>query len=195
MPAGSVRCLSREPFQPVYRVSQFILPHQPRHDLSPRWTMLEPVPRAAADNPQVRIGRMPVYDEVVVRRVLVLAYAGFDQRRVFHSREAISKILSCFSQSLIVDQSLSRGRIELGPARVVRQLEAAVQVPGNSVHEAITVVRPHRQITFVVAVIACGSAEEKHILLSRNKMGTHQFRKELAQPRPAREDIPISKQL
>src|SRR6266403_2135814 len=93
--------LGLEPSQPVKRFCGLALQQQPRYHFAQRGAVLEAMPRSAADNPCVRMGGMLVHDEVVVRRVLVLTYAGFDQGRVFHSRETISEILSRLDQTVI----------------------------------------------------------------------------------------------
>src|SRR5712671_584558 len=138
---------------------------------------------------------MSIDDEVVVRRVFVLAHASLEERRVFHPRKAIGKVASRLSQTVVVDQSLSEGRIELAPTGIVRQFEAAVLVPGNSVHKVVAVIRPDRQVAFVIAVVTRWSSEEQHILLGGYEVRAYSPRKQLAEPRPTGENIAVGEQL
>ena len=56
--------------------------------------MFKPVPRAAADQPDVIHLGMPIHNEVTVGSLLVLADTRLDQRSIFHRREAKSKIFA-----------------------------------------------------------------------------------------------------
>ena len=69
--------------------------------------MFESVARTAPDNPYVRVGRMPIDNEIVVSRVFVLADAGLDQRRIFHPRKTVGKITTRRSQTLFAHQPLA----------------------------------------------------------------------------------------
>ena len=68
--------------------------------------MFESVARAAADDPHIRIARMPVDDEVVVGCIFVLADAGFDQRRIFHPRKTVREITARLGQPILAHQAL-----------------------------------------------------------------------------------------
>src|SRR5271165_6492330 len=101
---------------------------------------------------------MPIDDEIVVGGIFVLADAGLDQGRIFHSRKTIGKIAAGLSEAIFAHQPLAGGWIELRPARVIGHFEAASLVSRNSVHEVVAVIGPHRYVALVVARIARGSA-------------------------------------
>ena len=103
----------------VKRVCGSIVDDEIGHHLPKGGAMLESVTRATAEDPDILVGGMPVDDEVMVGCVFVLADSAFEQRRVLHSREAMSEITARGGASIFADQSLSPGWIELLAARIV----------------------------------------------------------------------------
>ena len=113
------------------------------------------------------VHRMPVDDEIAVRRLLVLAHASFYQGRVSKGREAEGDVFSNLLQCLLTDHALAIGRIEGRPARIVGDLESAAIAAGYAVTKASPVIGPYRQMLIRETIIAAGRAEEENILLSR----------------------------
>src|SRR5580698_11448177 len=95
---------SREPERGI-RCSVF--EHELCHHLSERGTMLESVARSSANDPYIRVFRMPVDDEILISRILVLADTCLQQRRIFHPRKTVRHILTDSSQPLFADQALT----------------------------------------------------------------------------------------
>src|SRR3954466_15041787 len=56
------------------------------------WPVLEAVPRATADSPNVVDLGVAIDEEVAIRRVLILADARFEQRGTLHLRESAGQI-------------------------------------------------------------------------------------------------------
>ena len=69
--------------------------------------MLEAVSRAAANDPYIRIVRMPIDDEVVVGGIFVLADTRLEQRRIFHPRETVREIAAGRGETFIAYLSLA----------------------------------------------------------------------------------------
>src|SRR5258706_7498264 len=67
---------------------------QPRDELPHGRPMLEAVARAAPDQPRGRGRRMTIANEVLVRRLLVLADARLQQPRALPFRESIAEIVA-----------------------------------------------------------------------------------------------------
>src|SRR5258705_76707 len=144
-PLNRSKSLASKAGEPELRIGHLAGEHQPRDELTHRWTMLETVSRAAPHQPHVPRRRMPVDDEVVVRGVLVLAHTPLEQGRPFQLREAKAQVVARRSQALIAGQALAARGVERGPVRVVRDLEPAPLIPGNPVHEARSVIGPNRE--------------------------------------------------
>ena len=93
--------------QPEQRIRIFVLQHQPRHHLAQRGAMLEPVPRASSQQPDIFVSGMPVDDEVIVRTVLVLADARLQQGRIFQRGKAEGDIVADRLEPLGADCSFA----------------------------------------------------------------------------------------
>jgi hypothetical protein len=72
---------------------------------------------------------MPVDDEIIVRAVLVLADASFQQRRILQRGKAEGDIVPDGFQAFGTDGSFSRGGIKIGAARIVGDFETSSLVP------------------------------------------------------------------
>ena len=59
------------------------------HHFAERWAVFEAVAGASADDPHILVLRMPVDNEVTVRSLLVLAYAGLDQGSVLDRKSVV----------------------------------------------------------------------------------------------------------
>src|SRR4029078_1760594 len=91
-------------------------------------TMLKAVSLTPAHNPNVFPRGMPIEDEVVVRRILILADARFQHWRILHPRKSICKIIAHLGNALRARHPLTCGGIKFWATRVVRNLEAAILV-------------------------------------------------------------------
>src|SRR5262245_8185374 len=138
---------------------------------------------------------MPVDDEVLVGRLLVLAHAELEQRRSLQTREAISDVVTRDLQGFGTGDSGLGRRIDDRSPGVVRDLEAAPLVPGNPVHEARAVVRPDRERFFRKAPVARRRAEEKHFLTGRTHALADHVGKQRAEPGTAGEDEVVGRQV
>src|SRR5579872_4478900 len=96
---------------------------------------------------------MAVDNEVIVRRTFVLADTRFEQGCVFHGRKAEGQVIPKQSQSIGVYSAFAERRIELGPAGVIGNLEAAAVNRRHSVDESIAMIRPDGKLRFREAVI------------------------------------------
>src|SRR5690349_5951450 len=86
---------------------------------------------------------MTVDDEMFVARLLVLTHARLEQRRVLQAGKPIREVVARNLERRGAGATIAIGRVERRPARVVCDLEAAPLVPGDAVHEARPVIRPH----------------------------------------------------
>src|SRR5580698_3855082 len=137
---------------------------------------------------------MPVDDQVIVGAVFVLADAGFDQWRVFHRRKTEGDVIANHFQSRFAHYPFSGSWIELRTSRIVCNLESTSVSGWDSIDEAVAIVGPDRQLRFRKAIVSGGCTEEKDVLFRGANAGADSFRKELAQPGTAGEDIFIGHQ-
>ena len=86
--------LERKAVETKPRVGLAIFRHQLRNHLSQRWPVLETMTGAAAYQPDIRLRRMPVDDEIAVGSLLVLANAALDERRSLHPGETKAEIVA-----------------------------------------------------------------------------------------------------
>src|SRR5258708_35341113 len=91
--SSRARTLAGEACQAELGLGRRLVQHEPRHELTDGGPVLEAVSRAAAHEPGVRGVRVAVDDEVLVRRVLVLAHARFEQRRARQRGEPEAEIV------------------------------------------------------------------------------------------------------
>ena len=103
---------------------------------------LNPCPEPPPSSHTFSFGRMPVDDEVTVGGLLVLADAGFDERRVFQRREAEGEVFANVPQRLFIDHPLAVGRIEIRPPRIVGNFESATAAARDAVAEASAMIGP-----------------------------------------------------
>src|SRR5437870_717054 len=100
---------------------------------------------AAARNPDVGHGRVSIDDEVPVRTVLVLANFGTENGGVTQGGESAAHERADRALEVGGRMPVAVGRVELRPSRVVGDLEAAVQIAGDAVNEAVAGLHPHGQ--------------------------------------------------
>src|SRR6185503_13350358 len=105
--------------EPELRIRGLPSQHQPRDELADGRAVLEAVPRAAAHEPGVRRRGVAVDDEMVVRRVLVLADARLEQRRPLQFGETVRDVIAHRLHRLRARRTVAVRRIEDRPARVV----------------------------------------------------------------------------
>src|SRR6267143_1525774 len=164
------------------------------HELPDRRPMLESVSRAAAHDPRVGRRGMPVDDEVLIGRFLVLADPRLEQRRALESREPEREIIPRPLDAVRRRGALAAGRIEDGAARVVRDLEAAPFVARDAVHEGRAVIGPDRHRVFGEAPIAGWRPEEEDFLPRGAHSVADDVGKQRSQPRATGEYKAISRQ-
>ena len=99
--------------------------------------MLETVPRAPAYQPDVIHAGMAIHDEMAVGRLLVLADARLDERRIFHRGKAESHVLADSLQGRRADNSLAGGGIEFTATRIVGDFEPSAVAARDAVEEAL----------------------------------------------------------
>src|SRR5687768_17244817 len=106
---------------------------------------------------------MAVDDELPIRTLFVLTHLGAEHRRTAQGREA----------AVYERAELSRGRgrcpvpcgrVKIGAARVISNLEAAMQVAGDAVDKTVAEIDPHRKSRFEKPFIPGGSAEVEDLL-------------------------------
>src|ERR1041385_6915845 len=123
--------------------------------------------------------RMPIHDEVIIRRLLVLADPRFNQGSVLHGREAHTQIFPNRSEPPVIYSSFAFSRIERLSASVVSDLESAPVVTRNTVAKAVAMLGPYRQTEIVEPRCSRWNAKEKYILFSRANPISDRLRKEL----------------
>src|SRR6202451_2531730 len=153
--------------------------------------MLKSMPRPSAQQPDILHARVAVNDEVSVGGLLVLADAGFDQRRVFQRGEAEGDVFAGGAQCFFADNSFARSWIEGGAAGVVGDFEAAMVVAGDAVEEAVAMVGPDGQFGVGKAGVSGGRAEEEDVLPGGANQIADGLGKQFAQPRAAGEDVDV----
>jgi hypothetical protein len=99
--------LLRESREPVIGNRFAIFQNELRDHFAECWTVFESVARSTAHDPDIRIRRMPIDDEVVIGRVLVLADAGFHERCILHPGKTMRKIAAGFGQAVGGDDPFS----------------------------------------------------------------------------------------
>src|SRR5579864_3125839 len=109
--------------------------------------------------------RMAIDNEMAIGRLLVLADASLDQRRVLQGREAKSNILANVAQNLGRHYPFPRSRIELGATRIIGDLEPAPSAARNPVKKLSAMVAPHRHMTFAEAIVSSRGAKKENLLL------------------------------
>src|SRR5947207_9085112 len=110
--------------------------NQTRDQLSHGGSVLEPVTRAAADEPGVSRLRMVIDDEVLVRRLFVLAHARLEQRRALQAGKPVPDVVARDLERCFGRGALAIRGIEHRPSGVVCDLEAPPLVAWDAVHEA-----------------------------------------------------------
>src|SRR6266550_4290997 len=115
--------------------------NQTRDQLSHGGSVLEPVTRAAADEPRVSRLRMVIDDEVLVGRLFVLAHARLEQRRALQPRKPVPDVVARDLERCFGRCALPIRGIEHRPSGVVCDLEAPPLVAWDAVHEARPVSR------------------------------------------------------
>src|SRR5215469_16325874 len=123
---------------------------------------------AAAQQPDIGPGGMPIDNEVRVRTVFVLAHASLNQGSIRHSGEAEGHVLANRLEQLPSDHPLSPGWIKNRTTGVIGNFETPSQVSRNSIVKASSMVRPNRQLGFIVSAVPPGRSKEKHVLF-RNR--------------------------
>src|SRR6476646_1105527 len=111
--------LFRKSSKPEKRVHGFVAKHQLRHTLAYCRSMFVAVTGASAQQPYVRRARMPVHDEILVGRILVLAHASLHQWRPFHPRESKFHVLARSLNGVSGGSSIAIGGIKCGAALVI----------------------------------------------------------------------------
>src|SRR5581483_377192 len=118
---------------------------------------------------------MPVDQKIAVRCVLVLTYAGFNQRSVRESGEALGEKRARFIA--IASDSIVRIGIEVRAVSVERQLKPAILEIGNCVCAMfVRNVRPHGHVRWSEARVAGWRAKEINLLTRGATMSTEEFR-------------------
>src|ERR1051326_7542946 len=130
---------------------------------------------------------MPIQNEMMVRAILVLAYARFQKRRMLNSWEAHCHIRPRFLYRFRRDGSVACSRVEFLPTRIIRDFEAAPLVAWNSIKWRIPVVDPRRQLFLAKARISCRSAEKEYLLARWCNPASDDIGKYLSKPGTARE--------
>src|SRR4029453_10935199 len=148
--------------------------------------VLEAVPGAAADQPDVLPRRVPVDEEVAVGRVLVLTHLGRDQGRVLQRREPPGQERAGGGDPLRADPALARVRIEARPVRVRRELEPPRLDVGDAV-DLVHEVDPGREGGRREARVPRGRTEVEDLLARGEDAVGEEIREELAQPAPGGE--------
>src|SRR5690349_3004260 len=165
--------------------------HELCDELAHGGSVLEAVSRASAHEPRISRRRMTVDDEVLVRRVLVLAHARLEQRSVLERRKSVPEVLTSGAQRLGRGQAFAARGIERGPARIVRDLEPPPLIAGNAIHEMRAVVGPNRERFLGEATIAARRAEEEDFLPRGPHTVADHIGEQLPKPRPAGEDVAV----
>ena len=138
---------------------------------------------------------MTVEQEMLIRGVLVLAHARFEQRRAAHAGKSEFHILPGFRQAVGGRQALAYGRIECRTADIGGHFEATPLVSRNAVEQRAAVIDPGRYAGFKITRIARGSAEEKNFLAGGVNQVAKQAGEHLAQPGTAAEHISVGRKL
>src|SRR6266702_2296859 len=187
------KSLASKAGEPELRVRRLASEDEPRDQLTDRGAVLETMSRATPHDPGILRPRVPVDDEVIVGRVLVLTDPRFEQRGGAHARKTESEVVARDLHPGFARHALAGGGIERRSARVVGHLESAPLVAGDPVHEARAVIGPHGERRFGEAGIAGRRAEEEHLLARRTHPVTDRVGKERSQPGAAGEDETISR--
>ena len=138
---------------------------------------------------------MAVEEEVLVRRILVLANACFQQRRPAHPGKAVFHILTDLAQTFRGRHSLAQCRIESRTTHIGGHLETAPLVPRNAVKQLAAVIDPGWHLRFEIARIARGCAKEKHLLARGVNHVAQQGREHLAEPGAATKRVRVGRKL
>src|SRR5580658_4230518 len=96
--------------------------------------MLEAVPRASADQPDIFAIGMPIDQKIAVRGVLILTDARFDQRGSGEIGKSLAQDGSGFTQRCLRDFTRAGFRIERRSVRVESDLETASIKRGNRIN-------------------------------------------------------------
>src|SRR4051794_37348748 len=104
---------------------------------------------------------MAIDNEVTVRRLLILANASLDQWSIFQGREPKSDVFANLFQRLAIDHAFPIRGLELRPARVVCDFEAATIAAWNAVSEFAAMVRPDGNVGIMKTHVPDGGAEEE----------------------------------
>src|SRR5262249_22765665 len=132
---------------------------------------------------------MPVDNEILVGRFLVLADSRFEQRRIFQPWKTKCDILPYALQRIRADYSLTRCGIKLRSASVVGYFEPAPLVSRNAVHEMFAMVSPDWHLLVRVLLLPCRRAKEENLLSCHSDAFSDRLWKQFAQPWAAGEDV------
>src|SRR5579864_393713 len=147
--------------------------------------VLEAVPGAAAQQPDVGGVRVAVHDEVLIGRILVLTNARFQQRRLFQGGKTQAEVLAGAGQAFGAGLALAVGGIEEWPAGIVGDFEAPALHHRKAVEKALAMVHPDGHFLGVEAYVAGRGSEEENFLAGGADSVANQIRKNFAQPGPA----------
>src|SRR5579872_2948545 len=138
---------------------------------------------------------MTIDDEVTVRRLLILAYAGLDERSIFQAGKAEGDIFADVFQRCGIDDAFAVGGIEVRAPGVVGDFESTAVAAGDAVTEFSSVVGPDWGVGIVKSGIARWSAEEEDILLGGTNEVANRAREQLPKPGPAGKDVEVGSEL
>ena len=173
--------------QPRQSEEGFLLPLAERlsgQHLPERRAQLVAVAGSAAGDPDVvRLG-MGVHDQFPVGALLVLADARLDQRRPLEPREPVLHVLARLADALRRGRPVAVGGVEVGPAPVVRDLEAPEAGRRDAVERALD---PGRKLLLGQVGAARRRTEVEDLLPGGADERRVELREELREPGPAGE--------
>src|SRR5947209_1981478 len=161
--------------------------------------MFEAVTRSSTDNPHIFGFGMMVQNKILVCRVLVLADAAFNQRRISKARKSKFYVSACRRQSLGGNLAFHSRGIHNRPSRIVGDFKTTPLISWNPIKPmpsrgtlkfTFTVVAPHGKLQIRESQIARSSSEEKYFLPGRRNCRRQEC-KDFPQPRPTREHVRI----
>src|SRR5512132_4359108 len=125
--------------------------------------MFESMPGSTTHEPNVFKFRMPVDQNISVRRVLILTNARFNNRRINKPRYPLCQILSHRLQSRRRDDALAAVGIELRSVCVDSHLQTTSIKIRHSVNEIVEV-EPRRQSAAAEHSVSRRNAEKENLL-------------------------------
>src|SRR5262247_1381330 len=120
---------------------------------------------------------MPIYKEVAVRSVLVLAHAGFEQRWILQLRQPASHICAHLLQTLFAYSAIARLGIEGIAVSVAGDLDAAILDIRQPVH-LVFMVQPNRHRRRPELTRTSRWSEVEHLLAGGKDPGTQELGKD-----------------